>query len=112
MRRLRYNAAAGADHRDLSACAASLDSGEPRWDDAAQGGAADGAPWESPESPAVRGGRGWAWAGGGVWAAAGAGAADDGKGPSPRLFEWHQSDGGGAKSGPLPAGARRTGLRG
>ena len=51
--------------------------GPPRWDDAAQGGAADGAPRESPEPPAVRGGRGhgWARAAGGVWAAAVAGAA-------------------------------------
>src|SRR5436309_2687271 len=35
-----------------------LDTVRPQWDDAAQGGAADGAPRESPEPPGVRGGRG------------------------------------------------------
>src|SRR5437764_14645716 len=49
---------------------ARLDTRPPRWDDAAQGGTADGAPWESPEPPGVRAGRGRARAGGGVWVAA------------------------------------------
>src|SRR5215208_4344579 len=54
-----------------------LDTLPPRWDDAAEGGDADGAPRESPEPPAVRGGRGHGRprAAGGVRAAAGAGAA-------------------------------------
>src|SRR3954453_10445802 len=50
-----------------------IDSDRSRWDDAAQGGAADGALWEPPEPPGFHGGRGWRRAGGGVWAAAVAG---------------------------------------
>src|SRR5438270_646240 len=59
---------------------AALDTVRPRWDDAAQGGAADGAPWETPQPPAVRGRSGWRDRGrvaGGVREAAVAGGIDD-----------------------------------
>src|SRR5215217_7286830 len=56
---------------------AQLDTVRPRWDDAAQGGAADGASRELSEPSGVRGrcGSRWPRAAGGVWAVAGAGAA-------------------------------------
>src|SRR4051794_36572915 len=65
----------GTNTMHLAHDAASLDTTRPRWDDAAQGGAADGAPRESSEPPPVRCRRGWCWAGGRVWAAAVAGGA-------------------------------------
>src|SRR4051794_31268299 len=87
-----------------------LDSGRPRWEDAAQEGAANASSRESLEPPAVRTGRGWRWAVGSVWAAAGAGTAG-GEGPSPGLAKWDQSHRERADPGPLPPGARRIGLR-
>src|SRR4051794_36785434 len=61
--------------QSLSTCAASLDSGRPRWDDAARGGAADGPAPVQSEPPPVRRGRGEHWAAGGVRAPAVAGGA-------------------------------------
>src|SRR4051812_42004204 len=72
----RWYGQPGTNTMHLAHGAASLDTARPRWDDAAQGGAADGAPQGPSEPPAVRGGRGCIerCTAGGVWAVAGAGA--------------------------------------
>src|SRR4051794_35457559 len=79
---------------------ARLDTFPPRWDDAAEGGAADGAPQEPSEPRAFRGGRwrigGRAQAGGGVWADTLAGSRAPARTTAAGGFSLAQSSRGGA----------------
>src|SRR5262249_20255136 len=84
--------------------------GRPRWDDAARGGTADGAPRGSPEPPGAGGGRRsrWARAAGGGWAAAVAGGDD--RDPAHRDTVIRRAPRG--SSWGISGGVAREGLRG